>query len=144
MKKTLKEEKQRIVKLMEQGIGDFGGPEPKAVGGNNPDQPPANNPQSQGRQMELDDHVYCPLHIFMISAHPAGEGRYDKDAIDFTVKGDVNMQTLKIVNVDVNDDYTDEEIDQSRQLVEKAIRKFGIPSGASFLLSNPKGGNLEF
>ena len=99
---------------------------------------------NNGGEMEIDDHVYCPLRVFKISAHPSGEGKYDKDSIDFTVKGDSNMGNLKIVNVDAVGDYTDEEIEQAKQLVEKAIRTSNIPSGVSFNLSNSKNGNMEF
>ena len=54
------------------------------------------------------------------------------------------MGNLKIVNVDAVGDYTDEEIEQAKQLVEKAIRTSNIPSGVSFNLSNSKNGNMEF
>ena len=108
-----------------------------------------NNPVSQapnnGGEMELDDHVFCPTHIFMISVNEKGENRYNKDSIEFKVEGDSNMGNLKITHMEDFEDYSEEQLQQARKLVENAIRRSILfPSGCSFSLRNHEDSSVEF
>jgi len=85
-------------------------------------------------KLRLDTHVYVSIdgYHFAVGDEDAG-----KDSIDITVKGDSDMGTLKIVNVDSVGDYTEDEIQRATEMVKGSLSR--LPSGFSFDLNTEEG-----
>lgn len=150
MKKTLQEEKDRYLQIVEQMSYGFKPTENseqsnsskysdtlKDIANSGYDETEAMN---MNNNLQIDDHVFCPTHTLSISVSDGGE---DKEDIMFTVK---IFPDTKIVDVSFNkNDYNKEQVEQAKQMVLQRLSKTMWPSGCSFSLKNPKGNNsVEF
>ena len=144
MKKTLEEQKERIINMMgqltpsksinEQWDDDRGDAEDfERESLRNDDMMDREYDDPEGG-IKLDDHVYISISQYHFAV---GNPNSDNDSIDITVKGSPDMGNLEIINVDPVGDYTEDEIQRATEMVKGSLNR--LPTGFSFDLRSEKG-----
>lgn len=134
MRKTLKEEKNRIFQLMnrvnEQQF-DF-------------DNEFENNKKDpvidSSNEMMISDLAFCIFNEFKFSINTStnGESDTDKDSMSISVIFNYKDKTAKIKGVTDEYDFTPEQIEEAKKLVLSKINEMNLPYGYAFSISNPE------
>ena len=124
MKKTIKEEKERILQIMSvisEHDMTYG--------------------EERGR-LSVERWVWMPLHTFKM--HVVDNEMKD-DGIDFTLESPSLDDKPHITNVDAIGNYSEEEIEAARQMIQNIIDKVSFPTSLTFDLHDPKdSASLDF
>lgn len=132
MKKALNEEKERILRIMNEidmTSIDRQQEDPKDVY-------EQENTNAPVRRLKVDDWVFMPINTFYVTVKDPSKD--DDDEIRVTLKSKSD-QTPIIIDIEPDGNFTEEELNIARKLVEKTLKTVQYPMSASFRMFDPDG-----